>query len=156
MLHAFPKRWSSWDFTVQDETGHIVGEVALSSWRERGTVRCEGAEHHVFREGAHRGSFVLEGAGQPLRAVKPSAFRNLFEVEFGSEQYVLSPRSAFRRDRLLYYDGREIGFIVAEGPLSRRARIELPDDLPLVLTLFLVWLTLLQWKREADASAAGS
>jgi hypothetical protein len=130
--------------------------VSLSSWRERGVVRCDRAEHHVFRESAVRGVFVLDGADRPLRAVKPSVFRNIFEIEFGSKQYVLSPRSAFRRDRLLYDDGREIGFIVAEGPLSRRARIELPEDLPLVLTLFLVWLTLLQWKREADAAAAGS
>ncbi len=98
---------------------------------------------------------MLDGAGQPLRAVKPSAFRNLFEIEFGPKHYVLSPRSAFRRDRLLYDDGQEIGVIAAEGPMSRRARIELPDDLPLVLTLFLAWLTLLQWKRDADASAAG-
>jgi hypothetical protein len=154
-LRAFPKRWSSWDFTVQDESGHNLGDVALSSWRERGVVRCDGAEHHVFREGALRGAFVLDGAGESLRALKPSAFRNLFDIEFGQERYVLSPRSAFRQDRLLYHEGREMGSIVAEGPLSRRARIQLPDDLPLVLILFLLWLTLLQWKREADA-AAGS
>jgi hypothetical protein len=29
MLSAIPKRWFSWDFTIQDRDGQTVGEVAL-------------------------------------------------------------------------------------------------------------------------------
>src|SRR5262249_11827970 len=37
--------------------------------------------------------------------------------------------------------------------LAKRTRIDLPVTLPLPARLFMVWLTLLLWKREADSAA---
>ena len=37
---------------------------------------------------------------------------------------------------------------------SRRATAMLPDTLPLPVRLFVLWLAVLVWKRDADAAAA--
>lgn len=154
MLSAVPKHWFSWDFAIEDSARQPVAEVSLSSWRERGTVSIRGVEHRILREGALRGAFLLEAGGSPLaRAEKPSAFRNTFRIEHGGKQYTLKPRSTWRRERVLFEGNREIGAIVPESCFSRRARVRLPDELPLVLRLFVVWLTMLVWKRDSDAAA---
>ena len=95
---------------------------------------------------------MLEGGRVPVRAVKPSAFRSTFEISYGSKHYVLRRRSAFRGDRVLYEEDALIGGVFSEGSLNRRARVDLPDELPMLLTMFMVWLTLLQWKRESSAT----
>jgi hypothetical protein len=154
MLDAVPEHWFSWDFAIRDATRQPVAKVRLSSWRERGAVIVNGIEHKVSRQGVLRGAFVLERGGSVLaRAEKPSAFRREFRIEHGGKQYTLKGRSIWRRERVLYDGGREIGAIIPEGLFSRRARAELPDTLPLLLRLFVVWLTMLLWKREADAAA---
>jgi len=83
-----------------------------------------------------------------VRAVKPSALRSTFEISYGSNHYVLRTRSALRKDRVLYEEDALIGGVFSEGSLNRRARIDLPDDLPKLLTMFVVWLTPLQWRSE--------
>jgi hypothetical protein len=154
MLSAVPKHWFSWDFAIQDATRHPVAEVRLSSWRERGAVSVQGVEHRVSRHGVLRGAFVLERGGSVLaRAEKPSAFRREFQIEHDGKQYTLKARSIWRRERVLYDGDKEIGAVVPEGLFNRRARVELPDDLPLVLRLFVVWLTMLLWKRDSDVAA---
>jgi hypothetical protein len=155
MLSVAPKHWFSWDFAVRDETGRPVAEVKLSSWRERGAIRIAGVEHEVTRHGAVRGAFVLERGGSVLmRAEPPRSFRSGFQIEHEGKPYALKGRSPWKRERALYAGDGLIGTVVPEGLFSSRARVDLPDSLPLVLRLFVVWLTLLLWKRESDAAAA--
>ena len=154
MLTVVPKRWFSWDFDVEDDNRMPVGEVRLSAWRERGAVSAEGFENTVSRESA-LGAFVLERSGQVLaRAEKPSAFRRTFAIEYDGKTYMLKALSAFGRAFVLYHDDLAIGTLAPTGFWTRRARVELPEDMPLTLKLFVIWLTLLHWKREADASHA--
>ena len=47
------------------------------------------------------------------------------------------------------------GTIEPEGILTRRARIKMLDELPLVLKLFVIWLTILLWKRGSEAGNPG-
>jgi hypothetical protein len=152
MLRAVPKHWFSWDFAIRD-ANRQVAEVKLSSWRERGAIRVDGVEHTVSREGILRGAFVLERGGSVLaRAEKPSVFRKMFQIEHRGKRYTLEARSMWRRERVLYDGDREIGAIVPAGLLTRRARVDLPEDLSLVMRLFVVWLTMLLWKRGSDAA----
>jgi hypothetical protein len=153
MLSAIPKRWFSWDFTIQDRDGQTVGEVVLSN-RERGTILAGGVERKVSRESA-LGAFVLEEGGSIVaKAVKPSAFKRAFTIEHAGRQYTLKPRSGWRREMVLHEGDREIGAVIPEKILARRARVELTDDLPIALRLFVIWLTLLLWKRASDQAAA--
>lgn len=153
MLSAIPKRWFSWDFTIQDRDGQTVGEVSLSA-RERGTVTAGGIERKVTRESA-LGAFVLEEAGTAVaKAVKPGAFKKSFTIEHAGRLFTLEPRAAWKRELVLHEGDRELGAIIPEKVFARRARVELTDDLPLVLKLFVVWLTLLLWKRTSETVAS--
>ena len=152
MWSAAPKHLFSSDFIIRDANHQSVAEVRLSSWRERGAVTCAGVEHKVLRQSAF-GAFVLEKGGAVVaRAEKPSAFHKTFTIEYEGRQYTLKARSLGRRELVLYENEREVGAIAPEGPFTRRARVALPEDLSLLLRLFVIWLTMLIWKRNSDAA----
>ena len=158
----------SWDFTVRDATLQPVAEVKLSRWgEERGTVSVAGVEHKVSRQGV-LGAFTLQKAGSVLaRAEEMSAFRNgprpdtalapggvTFEIEHEGKQYILKERGTlYRREGVLYEGEREIGVVGEESSFSTVTRVELPEELPLVLRLFVIWLSVLFSKRLAHAIA---
>ncbi|MBV8673697.1 MAG: hypothetical protein JOZ33_09715, partial [Acidobacteriaceae bacterium] len=50
----------------------------------------------------------------------------------------------------------EAGSIRPEGLLSRKATVSLPEVTPLSIQLFIVWLAIILWRREANAGAAAA
>jgi len=154
MLTAAPKHWFSWDFVVL-EGSQAVAEIDISWWRERGVLTVSGVDYHVCRQGVMSGDFILECSGVALaRAEKPSAFHRSFIVEHQDKRYTLRARSMFRRAFLLLDGEREIGSVCPEGIFTRRATVDLPADLPLPVKVFIVWLTVVLWKRESGSAAA--
>jgi hypothetical protein len=154
MLTAIPKHWFTWDFTVH-EGSQAIAEIDVSWWREKGTLTIQGQDYRVYREGVMSGYFVLESAGSVLaRAEKPSAFRRTFLVEHAGRQYTLQAKSAWRRAFVLLQGSEEVGGIAPLGIFSRRASVDFPESLPLPVRVFLLWLAVLLWKREADSAAA--
>jgi len=151
-----PKHLFVWDFVVRDDRGQEIGEVRLSAWRERGSVVAGGLEYRISRERAVGTVFVLEGAGSAMaRAEKGSAFRRAFAVVHGGKEYALRARSAWRREMVLFDDGAEIGSVAPERAWGRRARVDLPEGFPLELGLFIIWLSLVLWKRQERAAHSG-
>jgi hypothetical protein len=153
MWSATPKGWMSWDYAIRDEAGRLVGDVSLAFWRERGTIGCADGEFQVRRQSGF-GAFVLEQAGVVVaRAEKPGPFGRTVFVEYGGGPYALKPRGILRREMVLYNAEREIGSIGAAAFLTRRSRVLLPDELPVALRLFLIWLAVLDWRRGAASSS---
>jgi hypothetical protein len=157
MLTAVPKNWFSWDFWLRDPTGDAVGEVRLSSRRERGSVVLGGVMYPIRRKGL-LGPFVMEApdGSEVASAVKRSALRREFIFAGHDAEYVLKAVTAFRRKYAVFRGEYRIGSIVPGLWLRRRATVEFAEDLPLLRQAFLVWLTLLLWKRDYDAAASGS
>jgi len=156
MLKAIPKRWFSWNFTVM-EGSQPVADIDVSWWREKGLLTIQGTTYKVYREGLMSGAFILESAGAVLaRAEKPSAFRNSFIIEHAGKHYTLCKKSAFRREFLLLDGSGEIGSLSPEGIFTRRARVDLPEDLPLPVRVFIIWLAVILWKRDSDAGGAAA
>ena len=154
MLEAVPKHWFSWDFIVTDGAD-AVGEVNVSSWREKGTLTAHGVHYRVYREGLVAGDFVMASHDSILaRATKPSALRRAFIIEHAGREYTLRATSAFRRSFELLDAGKPVGRLSPRGILTRRAAVDLPGATPLPLTLFIVWLVVILWKRESDSAAA--
>ena len=152
MLKAVPKSWFSWGFTVLDGAQPIAN-IDISCWSEKGTLLVLGLPYKVYREGMMSGTFLLESDGTILaRAVKPSAFSRSFIVEHAGRKLALRS-TFFGRYRLLEGD-REIGSISPETICFRRANVNLPEDLPLPVRLFILWLVILLWKRDSDAAAS--
>jgi hypothetical protein len=151
VLKLVPKHWFSWDFAVGDDRG-IVAEIDISWWREKGVLTVQDANHPVYRERLMSGDFILESAGSILaRAQKPSAFRRCFNMEHESRQYTVRAPAAFRRAFVVLDGAAEIGCISPDGLFTRRASIDLPEDMPLPVRIFIVWLAVILWKREADS-----
>lgn len=154
MLKAIPTSWFSWDFTVTDGT-QPVANIDISWWREKGELTVQGAAYQVYREGLMSGAFILEKGGAVMaRAEKPSAFRRSFIIEHAGRQYTLRAKAALGREFLLLEGEREVGSISPEGIFTRRASVALPESLPLPVRVFITWLTVILWKREAQAAAS--
>ena len=154
MLTAVPKRWFSWDFSLLDSTLQPVAELVLSSWRERGSLTVGGVSYRVYRDGL-TGPFVLEApdGSRAATAVKESVFRREFTVGYRDRHFVLKAKSAWRREFNLLSGDQMLGTVVPAGLFTRRAKVEFNDDLPLECAAFVVWLTLLLWKRNSDKAA---
>jgi hypothetical protein len=143
--------WFSWNFMLQEPTGVGVGEVRLSSWRERGSIVLAHGRYRIHRTGL--GPFTLESPDGAIvaSAVKPSAFRREFVVSDDHVRYRLKAVSFFRREYAVFRDERRIASIVPESWFRRSARVQFTEDLPVLLQAFFVWLALLMWKRSGDA-----
>jgi hypothetical protein len=156
MLRAVPKSWFSWDFDVLDGA-QTVAEIELAWWAEKGRLTVQGASYEVYRKGWWGGAFVLEAGGAVLaRAEKPSAFLRSYVIEHAGKRFTLRAESPFGRSFLLVHAPQAIGSLSPEGLFTRRARVDLPEDLPLPLRVFIVWLVLILWRRASHSAAAGA
>jgi hypothetical protein len=99
------------------------------------------------------GDFVLSSRGSVLaRAQKPSAFRRTFIIAHGDKHYRLQAKSAFRRAFELRDGDRVVGSLSPRDMFTRRMAADLPETLPLPLKLFMMWLAVIMWKREAESA----
>jgi hypothetical protein len=87
------------------------------------------------------------------RATKAGTFRREFVVSNDAKSFVLKAASMFRRECGVYQGERQGGTIAPCSWLSRRASAQFTAELPPELQAFMTWLTLLLWKRDADAGA---
>ncbi len=119
-----------------------LGQAGLSASGEKaGSVLARAEETSAVRNGP-----------RPATAVAPG--RLTFEIEHEGKQYILEQKgSVWRRKGVLYEGEREIGVVAQESIFTRRARVELPEELPLVLRLFVIWLTVPFGKRDAEEVA---
>lgn len=150
-LRIVPTHWYSWDVTVTDES-RPVADIATSWWREKGELTIGDTTYRVYREAPMSGAFVLEHAGCVLaRAEKPSVFRRTFVIRHAGREYTLRRESMFRRAFVLLDGSRQIGSLAPNGAFTRKAAADLPRDLPLPVRMFIVWLTVISWRREQNS-----
>jgi len=155
-LEAKPKAWWSWTFRIIDD-GNEIAEISFACMREAGTLQLVDSTYRLYRQGTFRGLFIMERNGAVIaHADKPSALVRSFNVHHGGKTYTLEAESIFRRKFVLREAGSTLGSIAPQRACYRDARIDLPVALPLPVRLFMLWLTLLLWKREADSAVVVS
>jgi hypothetical protein len=156
VLTIVPRHWWSWDFDVVDGT-RVLARIDTSAWREKGVLTIDGVEHRVYRDGVMSGAFILERDGMPLvKARKPSAFRTVLIVSYDGREYTLRKKSAWRAAFVLLEADREIGSLTPNSLWRRDARVTLTHDWPLPIRVFVIWLAIIMWKRDADAVVAAA
>jgi hypothetical protein len=152
-----PTHWYSWDFDVTDGQRRLA-RVEMSAWREKGVLNVDGINHHVYREGLGSGDFILKRDSVVLaKATKPSAFRSAFTLTYNNREYSVRKRSVWGR-AFVVSEGegdKELGSLAPAHWWGRDATAEMPDNWPLHIGVFAIWLALLLWKREAN-SGGGS
>jgi hypothetical protein len=150
-LQVAHTHWLSNDFTLRQDSKPVAG-VETSWWCEKGALTIDRTHYQMYRESLFSGDFVLERDGEILaRAEKPSAFLRKFLVRFRDREYTLTSRSAFRRPFVLLHGSEEIGSIKHTTAFTREAMADLPDALPLPVRAFVIWLTMIQWRRDRSA-----
>jgi hypothetical protein len=145
MLKVIPKGWS-YTFSVTNGTQSVAEAVNLSWWGDKGELQIQGTTYTASRD---KSSYVLESTdGVVARAERPrKLFRELI-IEHSGQQYTLRAKSAFQREYLLFSGSTQIGSVSPEWLLSRKAEVELPNEFPLYLQIFIIWLVMTLWKHE--------
>jgi hypothetical protein len=156
-LAARPKSRFSWDFEVLDGS-RVVADIDMTFWRRKGTLTVEGAPFRAYREGLMSGPFLLEDpAGTVVaRAEKPNALFRSFDLEHAGRRLNLRAHTAFGRAFVLEEGGRPVGTIAPDRFWTRRTTARLPDDLPLPVRAFILWLVFVLWRREADSGSTAA
>lgn len=153
MLKATPTSFVSKDFDIFDDSEQIA-VLSLSWFRERGQLEIGGRSFDIGREGLANGTFFLERNGERLvEAIKPSMFRRRFEITFAGKQYQLQASAPISRTFDLLDGNRFIGQIKPKSIFSRTAIVDLPEDLPVEVRVFMTWLVLVLWKRAQQAAS---
>lgn len=156
LLQAVPKSWFSYDFAVSDSTGTPVGSADLSNWRERAELDVEG-RHYEAHHGSWEKEFVLadEDDRTVVVAEKLSAWKERFSFEHDGHHYELRKESVWKSDLVLSREGvGTAGHVRRKGVFKREWEAELPDELPVEVGVFVVWLAVLLARRSDSAAAA--
>jgi hypothetical protein len=154
MLSAFPIGWCSWSFQIEDHV-RAVATIDMAWVRERANVRIGDENYKLGRYAFVRGTFELRHDGVRVAKATKRALVRSFDVEAAGRRFELSAISMFGRTMGLYENGELIGKMAPFGIWSCRANVYFPDDLPLEVRVFLIWLVLILWRRAASSAAAG-
>ena len=153
VLTLKPKGWLSWDFHII-ENGEEVAFIDRHWFHERATFSVDGRFYDIQRTRLLRSTFVLTQSNVIIaEADKPSAFRRTFVISAGAEEYTLEAGSAFQRRFDLLNGDRLVGTVRPTSVLRRTGVAELPETIPRPIQLFIVFLVLILWKRQADAAS---
>jgi hypothetical protein len=150
-FELIPRSWLSWNFSVM-RGDSVVAEIELPRWRKKGVLKVGGLHYAAYREGLIGGAFVLalDTTTQLARAERTSWLSRSFTIKHGEKIYRLKA-DWFGPSFILLDNGREVGSLVPRGVFTRRTGVRLPDELPLPVQMFVIWLTVYQ--RETDAGA---
>ena len=152
MLTAIPKSWLSWNYEFL-ESDKRLASLTIEWLGERGTLDCGGQLWELSRDGWYHGTFSIRQAGRKrASAEKPSALFRSFQVTFDDEDFCWEAESPLTRSFVLRKGNKVIGSMRPDTAFTRRATIDLPEELPLERKLFLAWLTLLMWRRAHNSS----
>jgi hypothetical protein len=153
MLQARPKGRFSWNYTFFD--GDVpVAELEIPRFGSMGKLILEERVFEIGREGLLSGDFFLtEEGGEVVATARKRGFvLRSYEVKIGKASYVLAPGSWFTRKFELLKGSKVIGRVHPEGFWSRRAKVDLPPDMPQQIQAYLTWLVFIVWRRQRQSS----
>jgi hypothetical protein len=150
-LVARPRRWYSSDYRILDGDREIAS-LRLKIFRDTGVFEVEGKEYQIRVEGFLRGRFeLMEG---PTVLAKAEKSRRTFEIRTSGHRMTLKANGLLGRSWDLHVLTGPVGSIRSLGWLKNSAEADLPDELPLSLRVFLFYLVLVTWRRQAAGAAA--
>ncbi len=155
MLTAKPTGLLSKNFIVSKD-GVQLCKIEQSGGRERAEFVADG-EKYVAKNELLGGDFLLEHRGQIIARADKRALRRVFDV-------MINPGSSAERSfelkvggifgtggrYTLEENGRKVGELV-KTPFVRSAQANLPQDVPLPVQAFLLWIGLMMWRRERNS-----
>jgi hypothetical protein len=134
--------------------GAEIGRIDCGGIRQPASIVIGDATFSPARDGVLRTTYHLEGNGARLASAAPAgaAFRR-FTVEAGTRTCTLAVASWSGRRFTLAENGTAVGTIARTGFFTTTCAADLPDDLPLEVQAFLIWLVIIIWRRQAATNA---
>lgn len=155
MLKAVPRSIFSWDFDIFDGPDP-VGVIDMSWFIEGGKFYLNGHEYRLIKAGIFSREFSLEENGRIIAEAHKRAIVRSFVVSFGGDHYTLRAEHPVTRRFVVERDGARIGGIVPDHIFTRRCSVDLPNSVPMEVQFFMLWLTLLMWRRAARSTSGGA
>lgn len=158
--HCFPRsiplfgRLASWNFSIYENDVEVAGLEAPPSLCRRWRLRIAFNSYDLYRQGWFSGLFLLEDNRTILaRASRPSLFHRRYEIVHNHRTFRLTAQSSLTRAYSVFDGTSEIGSICPDHGVTRRATIDLPNDIVLPVKVFLFWLVVLRWRRSSHHSS---
>jgi hypothetical protein len=87
---------------------------------------------------------------------KPSVWRSRLIFEYVNNHYELKKASVWGSAFVLLREGvGPVGSIRSKGLFKREWTVEMPEELPLEVRVFIMWLMIILYKRAMAAAGAG-
>lgn len=137
--------------------GATITEITFPALGPSTATPIGGQTYRLRRSGVLRDHFTLEadrGGAEIASITQRDPLRREFAVEVGARRLMLSATSPLHSDYHLLEDGRRVGEVRPRGALRHGAEADLPDALPLEARVFVLWVTLLLWRRRQVTRAS--
>lgn len=143
----------SWEFEVLQNDAP-AGRIEGLGWPERSVVTLGEAKYEVSADRSGIDAFNLDSNGLRLAHIeKPHAFTRLFNVYHADKIYTFKRSSLFSSKYELMDNEQTVGCVSSKGVFKKSAIVELPDQFQTPFKLFLGWVALVLWKRQAEVDA---
>ncbi len=155
VLTCLPQSICSWNYSITGSDSDVIASVEFDFWNEQGSIILEPSCYGVKRGWVWPSDeWSLESGDRVIAvATKPNPFTRFFEVSYSSQDLILRPELPFTRSFLIEQDNRVLGTIQPMHSFTRRASIDCSSSIAIPVQIFLFWLTVLMWKRDAKKSA---
>lgn len=143
---------------VAEENGDIVATLSRSMWRHQGSVIIQGKTLTLKKQGVLKDRFTLFEEDTPiLEVTQPKAFRHRLEFQYNQSNFKIRDKTWYNTTLLVESEGSTVGSIKSKGLFSSRAIIDLSDNFPLTIRVFIGWIAMERWDEVTFVvAAAGS
>lgn len=134
--------------------GVDIGQIDCGGIRQPASITIGEATFRPARDGVLRATYHLDGDGARLASATPAGTGlRRFTVEAGARTFTLAVASWSGRRFTLTENGAAVGTIARSGIFSTKSQADLPDNVPLAVQAFLIWLVIIVWRRQAATNA---
>ena len=151
-LHIEAEGLLSTDYEIR-RSDRLVARIDMARMRSAGQIEAGTASYSARPERLFSGNYVMERDGSRVaRAERSGWLRPAYAVRGADRMLMLRPSGMLsRRYRILHGD-RPIGSIAREGFFGRSATAVFDENVPEEMQLFLIFLALLRWRKQRQAS----
>ena len=137
----FWKSFLTRTFWLEDETGQRVAEIKTRTLTGVPVAFAAGGVKYVVSQRQFRGPLILEHDGVEVARADGRDYGREYAIIRSGAEYALKQSSG--RKCTLSLGSHEIGSVAPLWWFSRRARVDLPDDMDIASKAFVAWLALL-------------
>ncbi|MCK4998048.1 MAG: hypothetical protein KAS23_00885 [Anaerohalosphaera sp.] len=152
MLSAVPCSFFSWGFKVYCDS-ELLAIIDVAWLSEGGSFDYQGNTYNLRKAGFLSTEFSIEENGSVIASASKTAMIRLFEVDYNNTQYTLRAASPLTRKFVIECGNEKIGQIAPNVFFARSCSIEIPDDIPIPVQMFMFWLVILMWRRSSNSAS---